>query len=560
MARPHPWEGSYPPGARWDAPIASGTIPALLDRVAAEWGERPALVYRDTPVSFTALRTTADRVAAGLMEAGLRPGDAVALYLPNSPWHPACFFGVLRAGGRVVHLSPLDAPRELLHKVADSGARWLITTDFPTLLPNALRLLREGGVEAAFLAPDAEWGGIPAPAQPDFQPLPLSEALPAAWPALEETDIALLQYTGGTTGRPKGAMLTHRNLTSAVSIYQAWKDSDTLPRGEQRVLGVLPLFHIYALTAVLLRHLADGNCLYLYPRFDAETAATEIERHRITVFPGVPTMWIGLLNLPGIETRDLSSLKQCSSGGAPMPFEVQQKLEALLGQRIGGGWGMTETSPAGARLTANGPRRAGMIGLPLPGVEMRVVALEDPARQLPPGEQGEIAIRGPNVFIGYWNQPGESAACFDGGWFRTGDIGWMDEQGYFTLVDRRKNMIISSGFNVYPAAIEQAIYEHPDVEECIVIGVADAYRGQAAKAFVKLRDGAPVLTLEGLKLFLADRLGRHEMPAALELRGALPRSPAGKLLAAKLREEEETARGAREEETALRAGGKEMPV
>nr|WP_268894119.1 AMP-binding protein [Pseudoroseomonas coralli] len=522
-----------------------------MDHAAAEWGERPALVYRDRPVSFTALRETADRVAAGLMAAGLRPGEAVALYLPNSPWHPACFFGVLRAGGRVVHLSPLDAPRELLHKVADSSARWLVTTDFPTLLPNALRLLREGGLEAAFVAPDVAWGGTPAPAQPDFRPLPLADALPAEWPVLNETDVALLQYTGGTTGRPKGAMLTHRNLTSAVSIYRAWKDSDTLPRGTQRVLGVLPLFHIYALTAVLLRHLADGNCLYLYPRFDAETAAAEIERHGITVFPGVPTMWIGLLNLPGIEARDLSSLRQCSSGGAPMPFEVQQKLEALLGQRIGGGWGMTETSPAGARLTVDGPRRAGMIGLPLPGIEMRVVSLDDPTRELPPGEQGEIAIRGPNVFTGYWNQPQESAACFEDGWFRTGDIGWMDAQGYFTLVDRRKNMIISSGFNVYPAAIEQAIYEHPDVEECIVIGVSDAYRGQAAKAFVKLRDAAPVLTLEGLKLFLADRLGRHEMPAALELRGALPRSPAGKLLAARLREEEEeaTARGAGTEGT-----------
>lgn len=547
--RPHPWEASYPAAARWDTPIATGTLPALLDGAAAEWGERPALHYRDRAIAFRELRETADRVAAGLMARGLRPGDSVALYLPNTPWHPACFFGVLRAGGRVVHLSPLDAPRELLHKIADSGARWLITTDFPTLLPNALRLLKDGAVEQAFLAPDAAWGGIAAPAQPDFTPLPLEEPPPAAWPALDEQAVALLQYTGGTTGRPKGAMLTHRNLTAAVSIYQAWRDEDTLPRGAQRVLGVLPLFHIYALTAVLLRHLADGNTLFLYPRFEVETAVAEIERHRINTFPGVPTMWIALLNLPGIEARDLSSLKQCSSGGAPMPFDVQQRLEKLLGTRIGGGWGMTETGPAGSRLPFHGPKRAGLIGLPLPGIEMRVVSMEDTARALPPGEHGEIAIRGPNVFAGYWKQPVESEVCFRDGWFLTGDLGWMDEQGYFTLVDRRKNMIISSGFNVYPAAVEQAIYEHPDVEECIVIGVPDAYRGQAAKAFVKLRDEAPVLTLEALKAFLADRLGRHEMPAALELRAALPRSAAGKLLAAKLREEEEMARGAANEET-----------
>ena len=545
MGRPHPWEASYPPGGRWDTPLHAGTVPALLDRAAGEWGGRPALAYRDRTLSFTELRAVADRVAAGLMAAGLRPGEVVALYLPNTPWHPACFFGVLRAGGRVAHLSPLDAPRELLHKLHDSGARWLITTDFPTLLPNALRLLREGGVEAAFLAPDAAWGGPTAPAQPDFQPLPLAEPSGAAWPAVEETEVALLQYTGGTTGLPKAAMLSHRNLTATVSSYGAWVDDVPLRRGEERVLGVLPLFHIYALTAVLLRQISEGNCLYLYPRFEVETAVAEIERQRITVFPGVPTMWIALLNLPGIEGRDLSSLRQCSSGGAPMPFEVQQKLEKLIGRRIGGGWGMTETSPAGARLTAHGPKRAGLIGLPLPGVEMRVVALDDPSRALPPGEHGEIAIRGPNVFGGYWKQPEESARCFRDGWFLTGDIGWMDEGGFFTLVDRRKNMIISSGFNVYPAAIEQAVYEHPDVEECLVIGVPDSYRGQAAKAFVKLRDGAPVLTLEALRAFLADRIGRHEMPAALELRGALPRSPAGKLLATRLREEEEeSARGA----------------
>ncbi|MFC4168056.1 AMP-binding protein [Teichococcus aestuarii] len=548
---PHPWEASYPPQGRWDAPIETSTLPALLDAAAARWGARPALRYREAVLSFEGLRALADRVAAGLLAGGLRPGEAVALYLPNTPWHPACFFGVLRAGGRVVHLSPLDAPRELLHKLHDSGARWLVTTDFPTLLPNALRLLKEGAVERAFLAPEAEWGGTPAPAQPDFCSLPLAEPDGTPWPVLDEDAVALLQYTGGTTGRPKGAMLTHRNLTAAVSIYRAWRDTDTLEPGAQRVLGALPLFHIYMLAAVLLRHLADGNEQILLPRFDAAQAADLIERERITIFPGVPTMLIGLLNLPGIEARDLSSLRQCSSGGAPMPFEVQQRLEALLKLRVGGGWGMTETGPAGSRMPFHGPKRAGMIGLPLPGVEMRVVALDDPSRAQPPGEHGEIAIRGPNVFPGYWNRMEENAAAFRDGWFLTGDLGWMDEAGYFTLVDRRKNMIISSGFNVYPAAIEQAIYEHPDVEECLVIGVPDPYRGQAAKAFVKLRDTAPVLTLETLRAFLADRIGRHEMPAALELRAALPRSPAGKLLAARLREEEAAA-----QETTH----KEMPV
>jgi long-chain acyl-CoA synthetase len=349
--------------------------------------------------------------------------------------------------------------------------------------------------------------------------------------------VAVLQYTGGTTGTPKGAVLTHGNLTAAVNIYLAWRDAASLPAGEQRVLLALPLFHIFALTAVLLRQLAEGNQVLLRPRFDAAQWADDVERHRVSVFSGVPTMWIGIANLPGIERRNLSSLRMCSSGGAPMPFEVQVRLETALGLRIGGGWGMTETCPAGTRITLDAPQRPGMIGLPLPGIELRIVSLDDPSRSLPPGEVGEIAVRGPNVFGGYWNRPEESAAVFRDGFFLTGDIGWMDERGFFTIVDRRKNMIISSGFNVYPAAIEQAIYEHPDVAECIVIGVPDAYRGQAAKAFVALKPGASAFTLEDLRGFLADRIGRHEMPAALEIRDSLPRTPAGKLLAAALRAE-----------------------
>jgi long-chain acyl-CoA synthetase len=222
-----------------------------------------------------------------------------------------------------------------------------------------------------------------------------------------------------------------------------------------------------------------------------------------------------------------------------MPFDVQQRLEALVGTRIGGGWGMTETCPAGTRIPPDAPRRAGLIGLPLPRVELRIVDRDDPRRALPPGEVGEIAVRGPNVFQGYWNRDDENASAFADGWFLTGDMGWMDEAGFFTLVDRRKNMILSGGFNVYPAQVEQAIYEHPAVAECIVVGIPDAYRGQSAKAFCALKPGAPPFTLDDLRHFLSDRLGRHELPAALEIRDALPRSAAGKLLASALRDEPE---------------------
>jgi long-chain acyl-CoA synthetase len=528
---PYAWEASYPPACRWDVPIAQGTLPGLLDGIAARYGEQPAIEYRGVVASYRDLRRLADGVAAGLMALGVGRGDSVALYLPNTLWHPVCFFAVLRTGARVVHLSALDARREIAHKARDSGASLLIVGGALPLVENARWLLAEGAVARVLVAPESRWGGEDPACE--FATVP-EAAPPAAWPGIAPADVALLQYTGGTTGTPKGAMLTHGNVTAAVAIYRAWRDGDSLAEGQGRVLLMLPLFHIFALVAVLLRHLSEGHLIHLRGRFDAAEAVADIARHRITTFSGVPTMWIGILNAPGARREHFASLRQASSGGAPMPFEVQQRLEALIGRRILGGWGMTETGPAGTRLAADAPRRAGIIGIPLPGVLMRIVDPDSPAREKPPGEIGEIAIRGPNVFSGYWNRPEENARAFADGWFLTGDMGWMDGRGFFTLVDRRKNMILSGGFNVYPAQIEQAIYEHPDVAECIVIGVKDDYRGQAAKAFCALKPGAKGFTLAELRAFLADRLGRHEMPSALELRDSLPRSAAGKLLASAL--------------------------
>jgi long-chain acyl-CoA synthetase len=261
---------------------------------------------------------------------------------------------------------------------------------------------------------------------------------------------------------------------------------------------------------------------------------------RATGFPGVPTMWIALAAHPGIETRDFSSLRYCYSGGAPLPVEVAERFQRLTGFRIGGGWGMTETSPAGTNLPHDGPAKPGSMGMPLPGLVMQVVAVDDPHRLLPQGETGELRVKGQNVFQGYWRRPEETAAAFADGFFLTGDIGYMDADGYFFLVDRKKDMIISGGFNVYPQVVEQAIYEHPDVAEAIVIGVVDPYRGEAAKAFVMLRSGAAALTLDALRDFLADKVGRHEMPTQLEIRAALPRTAVGKLSKKELVEEERT--------------------
>jgi long-chain acyl-CoA synthetase len=295
------------------------------------------------------------------------------------------------------------------------------------------------------------------------------------------------------------------------------------------MMCVLPLFHIYALTSVMLRVLDNGAEMMLRQRFDADAALADIEQGRCTHFYGVPTMWIALVDHPRIATADLSSLRVCSSGGAALPAEIAVRFTELTGMRLGGGWGMTETSPAGTNLLPDRTQEPGEIGVPLPGVDLQVVALDDPRLVLPPGEVGELRIRGPNVTPGYWNRPEENARAFVDGWFLTGDIGRMSRDGVFTIVDRKKDMLICGGFNVYPRAIEDAIHEHPDVREAAVIGVPDPYRGQAAKAYVALRAGAPELTLDALREFLADKLGRHELPAALEVRAELPHTPVGKL-------------------------------
>jgi len=545
--RPFAWERSYPPGLSWDTPIETSTLPALLDNAVSAYGDRIAVEFRGREISFRELGRRVDAAAAGFMRLGLRPGDAVALYLPNTPWHPVAFFGALRAGAKVVHLSPLDPPRALSRKLADSGARVLVATDHPQMLPAALGLLRQGHAERLVMGEDAAWGPSPAPPPPIpddprvarfVEPVSDDAAAPA-WPAISPGDVAVLQYTGGTTGHPRAAMLSHANLTAAVSIYTVWnRATGRGPLPTDRTIGVLPLFHIFALTAVLLYSIRHGIEILLRPRFDAETTLRDIEEKRATSMSGVPTMWIALAHFPGVETRDLSALRYCGSGGAGMPHEVALRFQHLTGHRLGGGWGMTETSPAGTTLPADRAYGPGAIGLPLPGIEMQVVALDDPHRVLGVGETGEIRIRGPNVTSGYWNRPEETATAFADGFFLTGDIGRMDADGCFFIVDRKKDMILSGGFNVYPRMIEEAIHEHPDVEEAAVIGVPDAYRGQAAKAFVKLRDGAPELTLDALRAFLSERIGRHELPAALELRDALPHTPVGKLSKRELAEEE----------------------
>ena len=540
----HPGEQFYPEGVHWSDPIARGTLPDLLSKAAGEFGARPAIEFRDRAISYAELEEKAEIAASAFLRAGLGKNTSIALFLGNSPDHPVNFFGALKAGNRLVHLSPLDGTRALSHKLSDSGARILITSDLAALLPTALKFLENGLIDRLIVCEDDSWGRVgnphaPVPDHPSI--VTFAKFIEGAtrleqWPQVSSDDVALLQYTGGTTGLPKGAMLSHGNLTAAVSIYETWGKKARMERNAiERVICVLPLFHIYALTVIMLRSLSRGDLISLHQRFDVEAVMRDIEIKRATVFPGVPTMWIAIAGLPDLESRDLSSLVSCGSGGAPLPVEVAKIFERKTNMKLKSGWGMTETCSPGTAHPEGGPDKPGSFGLMLPGIEMDVVALGDPTKVLPPGETGEIRIRGPNVTKGYWNRAEETAQAFVGDRFLTGDIGYMDEDGYFFLVDRKKDMIISGGFNVYPQMIEQAIYEHPAVEEVIVIGVVDDYRGEAAKAFIKLRAGAEAFSLDELKAFLAGKLGRHEIPAAVEFVAELPRTPVGKLSRHELR-------------------------
>ncbi|HLG80750.1 MAG TPA: dicarboxylate--CoA ligase PimA [Bradyrhizobium sp.] len=546
----HPGEQFYPDGVHWDDPIERGTVPGLLAEAAATYGARTVIEFRDRPITYAELEGMVDVAAGAFLRAGLGKDTSVALFLGNTPDHPVNFFGALKAGARVAHLSPLDGEIALSHKLKDSGSRVLVTSNLAALLPTALKFLEKGLIDRLIVCEDDHWGAVgtrqaPLPDNPavvTFKTFVDGATAPATWPTLSPHDVALLQYTGGTTGLPKGAMLTHGNLTSAVSIYDVWGRPARAKRGDviERVICVLPLFHIYALTVVLLSSIRRGNLISLHQRFDVEAVMRDIEVKRATYFPGVPTMWIAIAALPDLDKRDFSSLYVAGSGGAPLPVEVAKILQQRVGMKLRSGWGMTETCSPGTGHCDNGPDKPGSIGMMLPGIELDVVALDDPTRVLPTGEVGEIRIKGPNVTKGYWNKRKETAESFVGDRFLTGDIGYMDADGYFFLVDRKKDMIISGGFNVYPQMIEQAIYTHPGVHEVIVIGIPDDYRGEAAKAYIKLREGAKPFSIEELRTFLTGKLGKHELPAAVEFVAELPRTPVGKLSRHELRQQTNT--------------------
>jgi long-chain acyl-CoA synthetase len=558
------WQKSYPQGARWDAPIGAGAVQDVLERSAKRFGDLPALEFMGRRIGYAEVNALADRFAAGLQKLGVGPGVHVGLYLPNTPHYIIAFFGVLKAGGAIVNYSPLDAERVLEHKVEDSRTDILVTLDLAALYPQMERLLAKTRLKTLVVGELAEFTPAPDLVRAQMQKTNQLSAVeygerivafrdlldagdrPVSHPVGDPAEaIAVLQYTGGTTGLPKGAMLTHANLTAANAQYleSLGAGARALRPGEEKMLAVLPPFHIYALSVNMLLGLALGAELVLHTRFDPGAVVKDIATKAITVFCGVPTMFVAVMSAPGVKREDLASLRVCSSGGAPLPVEVQRQFQALSGCRLCEGWGMTETSPTGTFTPADGPMKPGSCGIPLPGVEFQFADVSRPGAYVPLGEKGEILIRGPNVMKGYWNNPAATRESMNpDGFFHTGDVGYMDEDGFLYIVDRTKDMLLCGGFNVYPRTIEEAIYQHAAVEEVSVIGVPDAYRGQQPKAFVKLKAGAAPPTLDEMKAFLKDRIGKHEMIGAMEIRSELPKSPVGKILKKELYDLEARAR------------------
>ncbi|MFC4260288.1 long-chain fatty acid--CoA ligase [Marinobacter lacisalsi] len=548
VAPDSPWFSSYPDEIPHQPELTGLSVHQMLKSAASQWPDRAAVNFMGRELSYPELDQLVSRAAAGFQQLGVGPGIHVGLYLPNSPHGIIAFLGVLRAGGVVVNYSPLDAERILEHKIGDSETDIMVTLDLKALLPNMtgflgssrLQKLVVGSVDEFALQPDAvrsqlDQSGALAAVPDDEKIMSFADLLDnngdyQRHPEADDLDrLAVLQYTGGTTGAPKGAMLTHGNIAGAADqLGTALKT--TVSAGEEKVLAVLPPFHIYSIVVNMLFGLRNGATLYLHLKFDPEQALETIQREKITVFPAVPTMLSALLAFPKLGDYQLDSLKLCNSGGAPLPVELQERFQGAAHCSVKEGWGMTETAALGTFSPEGMVSPDGACGLPVPGVDLKIIDLDGSDREMPQGERGELCIAGPNVMKGYWKRDDATAESMTAnGYFRTGDVAWIDEKGFVYIVDRTKDMIICSGYNVYPRNIEEAIYEHPAVAEVSVIGVPDDYRGQSPRAYITLRDGQPEPTLDEMKAFLKPRLGKHEMIHSMEIRDELPKTQVGKL-------------------------------
>ena len=554
------WLSKYPKDVDWYQQFKPVPMHQIIDDSAAKYGSKTCTNFLGKKLTYAEIGRLVDRTAAGLQKLGVGKGTKVGLFMPNCPTFIIYYYATLKAGGTVVNYNPLYTLEELTFQVKDSETEMMVTLDLKLLFDKVEGLMRAGTLNRAVVASfSALLPGAKSVlfklfksrelAHPTKSPVAQRIVLDADVLANEgkfqrplidpNQDVAVLQYTGGTTGTPKGAMLTHANISVNCQQGKAW--ATNLESGQERTLAALPFFHVFAMTAVMNFALQEGAEIVIMPRFVLDDAMRLIDKTKPTVMPGVPTMFVAMLNHPKLKSFDLSSLKYCVSGGAALPVDVKERFEKVTGCKVVEGYGLSEASPSVTCNPVEGPVKSGSIGQPLPGTIVSLRDLADPSKEVPLGEKGEICVKGPQVMKGYWKKPEETANQFVGDFLRTGDVGIMDAEGFIFIVDRIKDLIICSGYNVYPRRIEEAIYEHPAVEEVTVIGIKDEYRGEAPKAFIKLKSGMTA-TEADIRKHLEPKLSKIEMPAAIEFRDALPKTMIGKLSKKELKAEEEARR------------------
>ena len=524
--------------------IAISSVPALLDEAAARFPHHHAIDFFGRKLTYSDLARQVERAARGFQNLGVARGTRVGLCLPNSPYFVIAYYAVLKAGGIVVNFNPLYVARELAQQIEDSGTTIMVTLDVAKIYPKIAEVLQTTALEKivvcslrAALPPGKgllfgllkgkELAKVPHDEKHiHFESLFADHASPEPVEINPAIDLAVLQYTGGTTGVPKGAMLSHANLTANVA--QVADRVSTLRPGQERALVVLPLFHIFGMTTSMNFCIWLGAEMVLLPSFDLTQVLKFIVKKKPTLFPGVPSLFATLSNKAEHGKFDLSSIRYCISGGAPLPLETRQRFESLTGCKLVEGYGLTEASPVVAANSLDAPYKNESVGPPLKDTIVEIRSLDDPTKILRAGERGEICLRGPQIMAGYWRNLKETKAVFIDGALRTGDVGYLDKDGDLFLVDRIKDIIICNGFKIYPRNIEEALLQHPAVAEAVAIGIADPVRGHVPKAFVTLLPGM-VVTPGELLHFLKTHLSRLELPRVIEIRETLPKTNIGKI-------------------------------
>jgi long-chain acyl-CoA synthetase len=547
------WATKYPASVKWDADLPAKPLFEIFDDSLNRYGDRPCLDFLNRKYTYRDVGQMIDHAAAGFQKLGVKKGVKVGLFLPNCPQHVVSYYGILKAGGTVVNFSPLYSEPELLHQIEDSHTDIMVTLNLTALYPKMQAMLEKSRLKKLVVGTLPEVLPFPqsllfplfkakdvAKVPDDARHVSFKELLnndgtfdPPSIDPLH--DVAVLQYTGGTTGVAKGAMLTHANLYANAVQAAMW--FTMVEPGQERMLSVLPFFHVFAMTVCMNMSFYIGAEVIMLPRFELVPVLKVITKKKPTMLPGVPTMYTAINNYPELSKYDLTSIKGCISGAAPMPLEVRQRFEALTGCSLVEGYGLTEASPVVCCNPLEGENKENSVGLPVPGTSVVITDREDPHKVLAQGEVGEICIEGPQVMPGYWNRPDATADTIIDGRLHTGDVGYMDEDGYTFIIDRIKDLILVGGFNVYPRNVEEGIYKHPAVEEVTVIGVPDEYQGQSVKAFVKLKKGQS-LGADQLAAFLREHIGKHEIPRHIEFRTELPKTMVGKLSKKELVQEE----------------------